>query len=284
MAAVDTAPSTVSDGAAGNSGERKQYVLGEPKHRGIREGYRRYNLVVMAENAKGEPIARRAKGVYKGRTPHGAAKKAANRGHKVICLQEMNTGMRGTVKIFEGSRTELEGKAITEHSLAIGAKYRSKVSLVKTIKFPKREKGGKASGIGRKRKNADVTTTEEDQPNKRRKKTDTAAPNEATSKGKGEEGENAKKRGRSKKTPEGAQDKKKESSASESENANPPAPKPAAKKPRGAGKKKGDSTPIPDKSASEEAASSAKKAAAPSGKGKKRKPAPAPAQSTEDAK
>lgn len=283
MAAVDTAPSPVSVDSTENSGEQKQYVLGEPKHRGIREGYRRYNLVVMAENAKGEPIARRAKGVYKGRTPHGAAKKAANRGHKVICLQEMNTGMRGTVKIFEGSRTELEGKAITQHSLAIGAKYRSKVSLVKTIKFPKREKGGKASGSGRKRKNPDVTTAEEDKPNKRRKKNDTAAPNEATPKGKEEEkGENTKKRGRSKKTSEDTQNKKKES-----ENASPaPAPKPAGKKPRGAGKKKVDSTPIPDKSASEEVASSTKKAAAaPSGKGKKRKVTPTPAaQSTEAAK
>ena len=112
----------------------------------LKEGFRRYNLLDMVEEATVDedgkqiepPKFKLTKRVFTARTPHAAAKKVANRGLTVIYLQEVNTKGKGLVHHFHGTKRPLQGKEITEYSKKIGANHKAIVKKQGTIRLVKK--------------------------------------------------------------------------------------------------------------------------------------------------
>ncbi len=98
--------------------------------------FRKWNLL-SEEIKEGEETSnyQRTNSVFRARTPHAAAKKAANRGHTSIFLQEVGTKGKGLIHVYEGTKRALEEHEITEHSLKIGAKHKAVVKKLRTIKL-----------------------------------------------------------------------------------------------------------------------------------------------------
>lgn len=128
--------------------------------------FRKWNLLSEAvKEGEEKSNYQRTNSVFRARTPHAAAKKAANRGHTSIFLQEVGTKGKGLIHVYEGSKRELEKHEITEHSLRIGAKHKAVVKKLRTIKLESaKDKKKREMAEKRKQQLADAKATKDKNP------------------------------------------------------------------------------------------------------------------------